>query len=59
MGLEPRPHIRPPGARHAIDSSALAGVRPLIEEFPLERTEAAYARMMRRKVRFRVVLQIA
>jgi D-arabinose 1-dehydrogenase-like Zn-dependent alcohol dehydrogenase len=39
--------------------SALAGVRPLIEAFPLERAEAAYARMRSGEARFRVVLQIA
>ena len=38
---------------------ALAGVRPLIEAFPLERAEAAYARMLSGEARFRVVLQIA
>lgn len=36
--------------------SALAGVRPMIEEFPLERAAEAYERMMSGKARFRVVL---
>jgi D-arabinose 1-dehydrogenase-like Zn-dependent alcohol dehydrogenase len=36
--------------------SALNGVRPMIEEFPLERADEAYARMMSNKARFRVVL---
>ena len=35
------------------------GGRPLIEELPLERAEAAYARMMSGEARFRVVLKIA
>ena len=47
----------------AIDSedtlkfSALTGVRPLIEKYPLEQAAEAYARMMSGKARFRVVLE--
>lgn len=37
--------------------SALAGVRPMIEEFPLERAAEAYERMMSGAARFRVVLK--
>jgi D-arabinose 1-dehydrogenase-like Zn-dependent alcohol dehydrogenase len=46
----------------AIDSeetvrfSALAGVRPRVERFPLERAEEAYGKMMSNRVRFRAVL---
>ncbi len=46
----------------AIDSedtvrfSVLAGVRPRVEVFPLERAEEAFARVMSNKVRFRAVL---
>lgn len=36
--------------------SALTGVRPLIETFPLERAADAYDRMLSGKARFRVVL---
>ncbi len=36
--------------------SALAGVRPMTEAFPLERAAEAYERMMSGKARFRVVL---
>jgi D-arabinose 1-dehydrogenase-like Zn-dependent alcohol dehydrogenase len=36
----------------------LSGVRPMIETFPLEEADAAYARMMSGKARFRVVLKI-
>jgi D-arabinose 1-dehydrogenase-like Zn-dependent alcohol dehydrogenase len=49
----------------AIDSedtmrfSAMTGVRPMTETFPLEKVEDAYARMMSNKARFRVVLAIA
>jgi D-arabinose 1-dehydrogenase-like Zn-dependent alcohol dehydrogenase len=37
--------------------SALAGVRPMIEEFPLERAAEAYDRMISGGARFRVVLK--
>jgi D-arabinose 1-dehydrogenase-like Zn-dependent alcohol dehydrogenase len=46
----------------AIDSedtmnfSALSGVRPRVETFPLEKAEDAYAHMMSNRVRFRAVL---
>ena len=36
--------------------SALTGVRPMTEVFPLERAAEAYERMMSGKARFRVVL---
>jgi D-arabinose 1-dehydrogenase-like Zn-dependent alcohol dehydrogenase len=36
--------------------SALAGVRPMTEVFPLERATEAYERMMSGEARFRVVL---
>jgi propanol-preferring alcohol dehydrogenase len=36
--------------------SALTGVRPMTEKFPLERASEAYARMMSGQARFRVVL---
>ena len=36
--------------------SALSGVKPMIEEFPLSRAAEAYDRMMSGKARFRVVL---
>lgn len=39
--------------------SALVGVRPMIEEFPLERAAEAYDRMMSGAARFRVVLKTA
>ncbi len=38
--------------------SALAGVRPMIEKFPLARGAEAYDRMMSGKARFRVVLMM-
>ncbi len=37
--------------------SALSGVKPLIETYPLERAPEAYDRMMSGKARFRVVLE--
>lgn len=39
--------------------SVLAGVRPMIEVFPLERAPEAYERMLSGKARFRVVLQVS
>jgi D-arabinose 1-dehydrogenase-like Zn-dependent alcohol dehydrogenase len=36
--------------------SALSGVRPMIEKYPLEKAEDAYAQMITGKARFRVVL---
>jgi len=38
--------------------SATAGVRPMIEKFPLDQVQQAYDRMMSGKARFRVVLTI-
>jgi D-arabinose 1-dehydrogenase-like Zn-dependent alcohol dehydrogenase len=48
----------------AIDSedtlkfSALTGVRPMIERYPLERAQEAFDRMMSGEARFRVVLEV-
>jgi D-arabinose 1-dehydrogenase-like Zn-dependent alcohol dehydrogenase len=39
--------------------SALQGVRPMTETFPLERASEAYERMMSGKARFRAVLTVA
>jgi D-arabinose 1-dehydrogenase-like Zn-dependent alcohol dehydrogenase len=39
-----------------LNFSALTGVKPMIETFPLEKAEDAYARMMGGKARFRVVI---
>jgi propanol-preferring alcohol dehydrogenase len=39
--------------------SALTGIRPRIEVFPLEKVNEAYARMLSNKARSRVVLKIA
>ena len=36
--------------------SALTGVKPMIETYPLEKAAEAYARMMSGKAQFRVVL---
>jgi D-arabinose 1-dehydrogenase-like Zn-dependent alcohol dehydrogenase len=36
--------------------SALTGVRPMIETFPLEKAAEGYERMMSGKERFRVVI---
>ncbi|WP_438390325.1 alcohol dehydrogenase [Caballeronia sp. DA-9] len=39
--------------------SALSGVKPMIEEFPLEQAAQAYDRMMSGAARFRVVLKVS
>jgi propanol-preferring alcohol dehydrogenase len=39
--------------------SALTGVRPMIETFPLEKAADAYERMMSGKARFRAVLKVS
>jgi D-arabinose 1-dehydrogenase-like Zn-dependent alcohol dehydrogenase len=39
--------------------STLSGVRPMIETMPLARAVEAYARMMRRAQRFRMVLTMS
>jgi len=41
-----------------LNFSALTGVKPMIETYPLEKAEDAYNRMMSGKARFRVVLTI-
>jgi D-arabinose 1-dehydrogenase-like Zn-dependent alcohol dehydrogenase len=43
----------------AMKFSAITGVRPMIEEYPLEKAPEAYARMMSGDARFRVVLNIS
>ena len=40
----------------ALNFSARTGVNPMIETYPLEKAEEAYARMMSGKARFRVVV---
>jgi D-arabinose 1-dehydrogenase-like Zn-dependent alcohol dehydrogenase len=46
----------PADTEDALRFSVLAGVRPMIETFPLERAADAYAHMLSAKVRFRAVL---
>ena len=43
----------------ALNFNSLSGVRPTIEEFPLERAGEAYERMMANEARFRAVLKIS
>jgi D-arabinose 1-dehydrogenase-like Zn-dependent alcohol dehydrogenase len=44
-------------SQEALAFSALSGVKPMTEEFPLSRAAAAYDRAMSGKARFRVVLR--
>ncbi|HZB88884.1 MAG TPA: alcohol dehydrogenase [Terracidiphilus sp.] len=39
-----------------LNFSALAGIKPMVETYPLEKAEEAYDRMMSGKARFRVVI---
>lgn len=46
----------PADAEDTLDFAVLSGVRPIIETYPIEEAEEAYARMMSGKAKFRVVL---
>jgi len=46
----------PADSEDTLRFAELTGVRPMIETYPLERAEEAYARMMSGKAQFRVVL---
>jgi len=48
-----------PDSEDTLNFSAMTGVRPKIEVYPLARAAEAYDRMMSGKARFRVVLQVA
>jgi len=50
------PSSRSIDSQDTLRFSALTGVRPMTEVFPLERAAEAYERMMSGKARFRVVL---
>jgi D-arabinose 1-dehydrogenase-like Zn-dependent alcohol dehydrogenase len=45
-------------SQDTLEFSALSGVHPMIEKYPLERVEEAYAQMHSGKARFRVVLMM-
>jgi D-arabinose 1-dehydrogenase-like Zn-dependent alcohol dehydrogenase len=46
----------PTDSEDTLNFAELTGVRPMIETYPLDRTEEAYARMISGKAQFRVVL---
>jgi D-arabinose 1-dehydrogenase-like Zn-dependent alcohol dehydrogenase len=46
----------PADSEDTLNFAELSGVRPMIETYPLEKAEEAYARMMSGKAQFRVVL---
>jgi D-arabinose 1-dehydrogenase-like Zn-dependent alcohol dehydrogenase len=46
----------PTDSEDTLKFAAMAGVRPMIETYPLEKAAEAYARMMSGKAEFRVVL---
>jgi D-arabinose 1-dehydrogenase-like Zn-dependent alcohol dehydrogenase len=45
-------------SEETLNFSALTGVRPMIERYPLEKASEAYERMLSGKARFRVVLTV-
>jgi D-arabinose 1-dehydrogenase-like Zn-dependent alcohol dehydrogenase len=53
------PSGTPIHSEDTLNFSAMTGVRPMIETFPLHRAAEAYDRMMSGKARFRVVIQVA
>jgi D-arabinose 1-dehydrogenase-like Zn-dependent alcohol dehydrogenase len=46
----------PADSEDTLRFAELSGVRPMIETYPLEKAEEAYARMLSGKAQFRVVL---
>jgi len=48
----------PAASEDTLNFCVLTGVRPMIETYPLEKAEEAYARMMSGKAEFRVVLKM-
>ena len=46
----------PTDSEDTLSFAEMTGVRPMIEKYPLEKADEAYARMMSGKAEFRVVL---
>jgi len=46
----------PTDSEDTLNFAELTGIRPMIETYPLEKADEAYARMMSGKAQFRVVL---
>jgi D-arabinose 1-dehydrogenase-like Zn-dependent alcohol dehydrogenase len=53
------PSGTPVDSEDTLKFSAMTGVRPMIETYPLERAAEAFERMMSGKARFRVVIEVA
>jgi len=56
LAIQGWPSGSPKDSEDTLNFCALTGVRPMIEEFPLEQAAEAYGRMMANEVRFRAVL---
>lgn len=56
LSIQGWPSGTPKDSEDTLNFCALTGVRPMIEEFPLEEAARAYERMMTNQVRFRAVL---
>jgi alcohol dehydrogenase, propanol-preferring len=56
LAIQGWPSGSPKDSEDTLNFCALTGVRPMIEEFPLEDAARAYQRMITNQVRFRAVL---
>jgi D-arabinose 1-dehydrogenase-like Zn-dependent alcohol dehydrogenase len=56
ISIQGWPADSPKDSEDTLNFCALSGIRPMIEEFPLEEAARAYDRMMTHQVRFRAVL---
>jgi D-arabinose 1-dehydrogenase-like Zn-dependent alcohol dehydrogenase len=56
LSIQGWPSGAPQDSEDTLNFCALTGVRPMIEEYPLEQASAAFDRMMTGKVRFRAVI---
>ena len=46
-------------SQDTLEFSALSGVRPMIERYPLQKAAEAYEQMLSGRARFRVVLKVS
>ena len=56
LSIQGWPSGSPKDSEDTLNFCALTGIRPMIEEFPLEEASKAYQRMITNQVRFRAVL---
>ena len=56
LSIQGWPSGAPKDSEETMNFCALAGVRPMVEQFPLEEAAHAFERMITNQARFRVVL---